>query len=126
MKAFKQILENCKNWQYEAALNKENLSKFTCFSLALQNHVKMIIKQTISKILYSIEKLPEITKNLPQMEKETINQWKQSFMDKIIINIYNLFESKLSLMSNSHWKCHMQIIFILDEFCVTLIMLFRF
>jgi hypothetical protein len=24
---------------------------------------------------------------------------------------------------NSHWKCHMQIIFILNEFCVTLIRL---
>jgi len=63
----------------------------------------VIIKQTISKILYSIEKLPEITKifdnenNESKMEKEIIDLWKQSFMDKIIININNLFEPKLKL-----------------------------
>src|SRR6266540_3779226 len=45
-KTFEWILENCTYWKYEVALNKENLSSF-----------KIIVKQTIAKILYSLEKL---------------------------------------------------------------------
>ncbi|GES73776.1 hypothetical protein GLOIN_2v432849 [Rhizophagus clarus] len=56
------ILMNHKNWQCEAALNKKDLSMFACFSLTLQNYVEKIIRQTIYKVLYSIEKLPEISK----------------------------------------------------------------
>ncbi|RIA82693.1 hypothetical protein C1645_834986 [Glomus cerebriforme] len=101
-KTFEWILENCKNWQHEVALNKNNLSKFTCFSLALRNHVKIIVKQTICKMLYSIEDLLAIEKifknenNESKMKKEIIDLWKQSFMNKIII-FYLSQDSKMSL-----------------------------
>jgi hypothetical protein len=93
---YEKILVNYKNWQSEAAFNKKNLTKFTCFSLTLQYYAEMIIKQTIYKILYSIEKLPEITRIInsdePKMEEEIIDLWKQFFMNKIMIIINNLFE----------------------------------
>ncbi|PKY50617.1 hypothetical protein RhiirA4_530802 [Rhizophagus irregularis] len=98
-KTFEWILENYKNWQCEAALNKKDLSMFTCFSIALQNYIKKIIKHTTYKVLYSIEKLPEITRifenesNEFKMEKEVVHMWKQSFIDKIV-NIDYLLESR--------------------------------
>src|ERR1051325_7813441 len=102
-KTFKWILENCENWQYEVALNKENLSKFTCSSLALQNHVKIVIKQTIAKILYSLEKLSAIAtffnnENIKEskMKRELTDLWKRFFMSNEIIDINNLCEPKLS------------------------------
>ena len=102
-KAFEWILENCENWQFEVALNKMNLSKFTCFSLALQNYVKNIIKQTIAKILYSLEKSSAMAtffnnESIEESEirKELFGLWKQFFMDNAVINIDNLSEPKPS------------------------------
>ncbi|CAB4390856.1 unnamed protein product [Rhizophagus irregularis] len=100
-KTFEWILENHKNWQCEAALNKKDLSIFICFSLTLQNYIEKIIKQTAYKVLYSIEKLPEITRifknesNEFKMEKG-VHLWKQSFIDKIV-NVDDLFELRLSI-----------------------------
>src|ERR1051325_77324 len=102
-KTFEWILENCENWQYEVALNKDDLSKFTCFSLALQNHVKIIIKQAIAKILYSLEKLSAITTFFSsentkdsEMKKELPDLWKRFFMSNTIIDINNLCEPRPS------------------------------
>ncbi|GBC14841.2 hypothetical protein GLOIN_2v1788049 [Rhizophagus irregularis DAOM 181602=DAOM 197198] len=101
-KTFEWILENHKNWQCEAALNKKDLSMFICFSLTLQNYIEKIIKQTAYKVLYSIEKLPEITRifknesNEFKMEKG-VHLWKQSFIDKIV-NVDDLFELRLSIV----------------------------
>ncbi|PKC60440.1 hypothetical protein RhiirA1_539838, partial [Rhizophagus irregularis] len=98
---FEWILENHKNWQCEAALNKKDLSMFICFSLTLQNYIEKIIKQTAYRVLYSIEKLPEITRifknesNEFKMEKG-VHLWKQSFIDKIV-NVNDLFELRLSI-----------------------------
>src|SRR6266496_1049780 len=64
------------------------------------------------------------------MSPEQRERWSK-FYDVIIhdntarTNKYNYPLSLFILIDNSHWKCHMQIIFILDKFCVTLIMLFR-
>jgi hypothetical protein len=103
-KTFEWISENCKSWQCEAALNKEDLSKFNCFSLALQNSVKIIIKQTVAKILYSLEKLSATStfftnenKEESDEKKELSNLWKRLFMDNTIINIDNLCEPKPSI-----------------------------
>jgi hypothetical protein len=103
-KTFKWIFENCNDWQFKIAKNKDYLNKFTCFSLALQDYVKMIIKQTIAKILYSLEKL-SATKTYFTFEKieddeikaELLsNLWEQCFMDKTIIDINKLSEPKPS------------------------------
>ncbi|CAG8624061.1 4587_t:CDS:2 [Rhizophagus irregularis] len=104
IKTFEWILKNYKNWQCEAALNNKDSSMFTCFSIALQNYLKIIIKHTIYKVLYSIEKLPEITRifdnesNEFKMEK-VVHIWKQSFIDKIV-NIDYLLELRLSIFSS--------------------------
>ncbi|CAB5385552.1 unnamed protein product [Rhizophagus irregularis] len=103
-KAFEWISENCKNWQYEVASNKEYLSKFDYFSMALQNSVRIIIKQTIAKMLYSLEKLSatstffnnENRKEFDE-ERELSDLWKRFFMDNTIINIDNLCEPKPSI-----------------------------
>ncbi|GBC14826.2 hypothetical protein GLOIN_2v432849 [Rhizophagus irregularis DAOM 181602=DAOM 197198] len=98
-KTFEWILGNYKNWQCGAALNKKDLSMFTCFSIVLQNYIKKIIKHTIYKILYSIEKLPEIERIFKNEsnEKEVVHLWKQSFIDKIV-KINYLFEQRLSVV----------------------------
>src|SRR5690349_16402382 len=86
-KTFEWILTNCKNWQYEVALNDNYLSKFTCFSLALQNYVKIIIKQTIAKILFSLEKLSAtVTFFNNEGLEELSDLWKKFFIDNTIIN----------------------------------------
>ncbi|GES94832.1 hypothetical protein GLOIN_2v1878676 [Rhizophagus clarus] len=99
VKTFKWIFENCNDWQFEIAKNQDYLSEFTCFSLALQNYVKMIIKQTIAKLLYSLEKL-SVTKTYFTFEKidddetksELSELWKRCFTDNTIIDINNLPE----------------------------------
>ncbi|UZO24840.1 uncharacterized protein OCT59_017134 [Rhizophagus irregularis] len=103
-KTFEWILTNCKNWQCEVALNRKNYSsKFTCFSLALRNYVIIIIKQTISKILYSLEKLSAMStffnseNGESKVKKELSELWKKFFMDNTIINIDNLCEPKPSM-----------------------------
>ncbi|CAB4443216.1 unnamed protein product [Rhizophagus irregularis] len=103
-KTFEWILTNCKNWQCEVALNRKNYSsKFTCFSLALRNYVIIIIKQTISKILYSLEKLSAMSTFFnsenceSKVKKELSELWKKFFMDNTIINIDNLCEPKPSM-----------------------------
>ncbi|GBC06549.1 hypothetical protein RclHR1_06900002 [Rhizophagus clarus] len=99
-KTIEWILENHKNWQCEAASNKRDLSMFTCFSLTLQNYVEKIIRQTIYKVLYSIEKkLPEVFKNESNefKMKKIVHLWKLSFIDKIIKND-DLFDPRLTLI----------------------------
>ncbi|GBC04618.1 hypothetical protein RclHR1_05780009 [Rhizophagus clarus] len=103
-KTLEWILRNCQNWQCEVALNKENLSKFNCFSLTLKNSVRIIIKQTIAKILYSLEKLSATStffnnENRGEFDerKELSDLWKRFFMDNTIINIDNLCEPKPSV-----------------------------
>src|SRR6266542_4675000 len=102
-KTFKWVFENCDDWQFEIARNQDYLNQFTCFSLALQNYVKIIIKQTIAKILYSLEKLSatKIYFTLEndreyEMKTELYDLWKQCFMDNTVININNLPEPKPS------------------------------
>ncbi|GES73767.1 hypothetical protein GLOIN_2v1785271 [Rhizophagus clarus] len=92
-KTFEWILETHKNWQCEAALNKKDLSIYSCFSFTLQNYVEKIIKQTNYKILYSIEILPEITR----IFKNDI--WKQYFIDKIVY-IDNFSNQELDILTN--------------------------
>src|SRR6266542_2498749 len=102
-KTFEWVSKNCKNWQCEVALNKKSLSEFTHFSLALRNYVIMIIKQTIAKILYLLEKLSAMStffnneNNESNVKKELSDLWKQFFMDNTIINIDNLSEPKPSV-----------------------------
>jgi hypothetical protein len=109
VKTYKWIVENCKNWQYEVALDKMNLSRFTCFSLALQNYTRIIIKETITIILYSLENLSAVSTffNYENKEKsdeknELFDLWKHFFMDNAIININNLGEPKPSTYKISH------------------------
>ncbi|CAB4443923.1 unnamed protein product [Rhizophagus irregularis] len=102
-KTFESIFGNYNDWQFEVAKNKDYLSQFASLLLALQNYVKMIIKQTIAKILYSLEKL-SATKSYFTIEKIEENEmkidlsdlWKQCFMDNTIININSLPEPKPS------------------------------
>ncbi|GBC04617.1 hypothetical protein RclHR1_05780008 [Rhizophagus clarus] len=101
-KTYEWILTNCKNWQCEVALNK-NLSEYTCFSLSLRKYVIVIIKQTISKILYSLEKLSAMStffnneNDKSNVKKELSDLWIKFFMDNAIINIDNLCEPKPSM-----------------------------
>ncbi|RGB32751.1 hypothetical protein C1646_762510 [Rhizophagus diaphanus] len=96
-KTFVWILKNYKNWQCEAALNKKDLSMFTCFSIALQNYVKKIIKHTIYKVLYSIEnyrKLKEYSKikqRLSVVPSEMINDLEFPFSYYFLINYYRRY-----------------------------------
>src|SRR5205823_1117284 len=102
-KTFEWITENSEDWQFEVARNKDYLNQFTCFSLALQNYVKIIIKHTIAKILYSLEKL-SATKTFFAIENNEDDElktklsdlWKRCFMDNEIIDINNLPEPKPS------------------------------
>ncbi|CAB4443921.1 unnamed protein product [Rhizophagus irregularis] len=102
-KVYKWIFENCNDWQFEVAKNQDYLSRFTSLLLALQNYVKMIVKHTIAKILYLLEKLL-VTKTYFTFEKidddeikaELSGLWKRCFMDNTIININNLPEPKTS------------------------------
>jgi hypothetical protein len=102
-KTFESIYGNYNDWQFEVAKNQSYLSQFTSFSLALQNYVIMIIKQTIAKILYSLEKFSatksyftfeKIEEN--EMKKDLSDLWKRCFMDNTIININNLSDPKPS------------------------------
>src|SRR4051794_31331252 len=61
-KTFDWISTNYKDWNTEVAFDNDYLSRFTCFSLALQDYVKVAVKQTIAKILYSLEKFSTTTK----------------------------------------------------------------
>ncbi len=90
-KTFEWILENCTYWKYEVALNKENLSSF-----------KIIVKQTIAKILYSLEKLSATITFFDIENNELSDLWKQFFMDDTIININNLPEPKPSAYIMPH------------------------
>ncbi|RGB41967.1 hypothetical protein C1646_810360 [Rhizophagus diaphanus] len=109
-KVYKWIFENCNNWQFEVAKNQDYLSQFTSLLLALQNYVKMIVKHTIAKILYSLEKLL-VTKTYFTFEKinddeikaELSGLWKRCFMDNTIININNLPEPKTSKYIMSYY-----------------------
>jgi hypothetical protein len=100
-KTFNWISENCNDWKYEVARNQDYINQFTCFSLALQNYLLIIIKQTIAKILYSLEKL-SATKTYfklenckeSEMKTELLDLWKQCFLDDTVININNLPEPK--------------------------------
>ncbi|GES94841.1 hypothetical protein GLOIN_2v1778799 [Rhizophagus clarus] len=100
-KTFNWVSKNCNDWKYEVARNREYINQFTCFSLALQNYVMIIVKQIIAKILYSVEKL-SATKtyfNLEnctnhEMKTELLELWKQCFLDDTVININNLPEPK--------------------------------
>ncbi|GBB99412.1 hypothetical protein RclHR1_03510006 [Rhizophagus clarus] len=102
-KTYKWIFENYNDWQFEIAKNRDYSNEFSCFSLALQNYVKMIIKQIIARILYLLENL-SATKTYFTFEKIDDNEmktdlsdlWKQCFMDNTIINIGNLPEPKPS------------------------------
>ncbi|UZO02840.1 uncharacterized protein OCT59_021318 [Rhizophagus irregularis] len=102
-KTFKWIFLNCEDWQFETAYNKDYLNQFGSFSLALQNYVKTTIKQTIAKILYSLEKLSATAtfftiKNNEEseMKLELCDLWKKMLMDDTIININNLSKAEPS------------------------------
>ncbi|RGB33408.1 hypothetical protein C1646_816080 [Rhizophagus diaphanus] len=109
-KTFEWILENYKNWQYEVVLDKMYLSKFTCLSLALQDYIRIIIKQTVAKILYSLEKLSAVAtffnynnnSKESKIKNELSDLWKHFFMDNTIVNISNLSEPKPSIYIISH------------------------
>ncbi|GBC14823.1 hypothetical protein GLOIN_2v1781959 [Rhizophagus irregularis DAOM 181602=DAOM 197198] len=107
-KTFEWVLENCKNWQYEIVLDKTYLSKFTCLSLALQDYIRIIIKQTVAKIIYSLENLSAVATffNYNNKESKIKNElsdlWKHFFMDNTIININSLCEPKPSIYKISH------------------------
>ncbi|CAB4494066.1 unnamed protein product [Rhizophagus irregularis] len=107
-KTFEWVLENCKNWQYEVVLDKTYLSKFTCLSLALQDYIRIIIKQTVAKIIYSLENLSALTTFFNYNNKESkiktelSDLWKHFFMDNTTININNLCEPKPSIYKISH------------------------
>ncbi|GBC06772.1 hypothetical protein RclHR1_07030002 [Rhizophagus clarus] len=102
-KAFNWIFTSCKDWQFEVACNKDYLNQFKSFSLALENYVKITIKQTIAKIFYSLEKLSATAtfftiKNNDEYEikSKLCNLWKKMLMDDTIININNLPEAEPS------------------------------
>src|SRR6266542_2047286 len=101
-KTFKWVFENCDDWQFEIARNQDYLNQFTCFSLALQNYLKVTIKQTIAKILYLLEKFSATTtfftieNEESEKKKDLADLWETIFMDNIIVNIDNLPEPKLS------------------------------
>ncbi|RIA83302.1 hypothetical protein C1645_834051 [Glomus cerebriforme] len=91
------------DWQYHVASNKKMLYPYSSFSIALQAHIRTLVRQPIAKILCSLERLG-VTKtylihDLPDSQmsdqrKQFLIFWKDMFMDNNIIDIDILQEPK--------------------------------
>src|SRR4051812_24882813 len=84
------------DWQYHVASNKKLLYPFSSFSIALQAHIRTLVRHPIAKILCSLERLGAtktfLTHDLPESEMsqqrvQFLNFWKEMFMDNNIIDI---------------------------------------
>jgi hypothetical protein len=91
------------DWQYHVASNKKLLYPYSSFSIALQAHIRTLVRHPIAKILCSLERLGAtktfLIYDLPGAENslqrvQFLNFWKDMFMDNSIIDIDILPEPK--------------------------------
>jgi hypothetical protein len=91
------------DWQYHVASNKKLLYPYSSFSIALQAHIRTLVRHPIAKILCSLERLGAtktfLIHDLPEAEMsfqraQFLNFWKDMFMDNSIIDIDILPEPK--------------------------------
>ncbi|GBB96188.1 hypothetical protein RclHR1_00270034 [Rhizophagus clarus] len=83
------------DWQYKVASNKQNLYPYASFSLALQAHVRTLIRIPMAKILCALERL-SATKTFFYVENDDdlFEFWQQIYKDKKIIKIDDLPDPK--------------------------------
>ncbi|GES94812.1 hypothetical protein GLOIN_2v1481157 [Rhizophagus clarus] len=83
------------DWQYKVASNKQNLYPYASFSLALQAHIRTLIRIPMAKILCALERL-SATKTFFYVENddELFEFWQQIYMDKKIVKIDDLPDPK--------------------------------
>ncbi|CAB4416885.1 unnamed protein product [Rhizophagus irregularis] len=91
------------DWQYHVASNKKLLYPYSSFSIALQAHIRTLVRHPIAKILCSLERLGAtktfLIHDLPEAEIsqqriQFLNFWKEMFMDNNIVDIDILPEPK--------------------------------
>ncbi|GES78826.1 hypothetical protein GLOIN_2v1764819 [Rhizophagus clarus] len=91
------------DWQYHVASNKKLLYPYSSFSIALQAHIRTLVRQPIAKILCSLERLGAtktfLIHDLPGAEmspqrEQFLDFWKEMFMDSSIVDIDILPEPK--------------------------------
>src|SRR5581483_9214626 len=91
------------DWQYHVASDKKSLYPYSSFSVALQAHIRTIVRRPIAKILYSLERLgatktflihdlPKI--QMSQQREQFLKFWIDMFMDNNIIDIDRIPEPK--------------------------------
>ncbi|PKY17154.1 hypothetical protein RhiirB3_521757 [Rhizophagus irregularis] len=79
------------DWQFKVASNKQNLYPYSSFSLALQAHIRSLIRVPMAKILCALERL-SATKTFFHVENddELFEFWQQIYKDKKIVKIDDL------------------------------------
>ncbi|RIA92696.1 hypothetical protein C1645_804473 [Glomus cerebriforme] len=101
-RTFKWIEKNSESdWQYKIASNKQNLYPYPSFSVALQAHIRTLLRKSIAQILYVLERL-SATKTFFYIEDQTKSEknerllkfWEQIYMDEEIVKIEDLPEPK--------------------------------
>ncbi|PKK68874.1 hypothetical protein RhiirC2_867041 [Rhizophagus irregularis] len=91
------------DWQYHVASNKKLLYPYSSFSIALQAHIRTLVRHPIAKILCSLERLGAtktfLIHDLPEAEMsprhvQFLNFWQDMFMNNKIVDIDILPEPK--------------------------------
>ncbi|CAG8532603.1 7300_t:CDS:10, partial [Acaulospora morrowiae] len=81
-------------WHLDVALDQKSLTLHSSFSVALETHVRALIRKPIAKLLYILERNHSITllfswdNNADESdENELFKFWKEIFINKKIVNI---------------------------------------
>ncbi|GBB84048.1 hypothetical protein RclHR1_10690011 [Rhizophagus clarus] len=83
------------DWKYKVASNKKILYPYASFSLALQEHIRTLIRIPMAKILCALERL-SATKTFFYVENdnELFEFWQQIYKDKKVVKIDDLSDPK--------------------------------
>ncbi|RIA93442.1 hypothetical protein C1645_819410, partial [Glomus cerebriforme] len=92
------------DWQFKVASNKQNLYPYASFSLALQAHIKTLVRKPIAQILCALERLSatktffyvDDLSNSKEKDEGLLKFWQQIYMDidKKIVKIEDLPDPK--------------------------------
>ncbi|RIA86037.1 hypothetical protein C1645_741134 [Glomus cerebriforme] len=91
-KILERVEENCTNdWQFKVASNKQNLYPYASFSLALQAHIKTLVRKALERLsaiktFFYVDDL----KNSNEKYEVLLKFWQQIYMDKKIVKIIDL------------------------------------
>ncbi len=90
------------DWQYKVASSKQNLYPYPSFSVALQTHIRTLIRKPKAQILCTLERL-SATKTFFYVDdriksnrnyERLLNFWEQIYMDKKIFKPEDLSNPK--------------------------------